>query len=90
MKSILMKLFIIGLCVSFLPIQAIAEGQTEALAIDWVHQRQCKVDKGFEVRFTADHANPDGCSNAIYQRFKCCIETFDFNISTPLNPHKRL
>ena len=71
MKSIFMKLFIIGLCVSFFPIQAIAEGQTGSHAIDFVHQRQCLPDKGFEVRLLTPHANPDGCSNNTTLELSC-------------------
>ena len=64
MKSILMKLFIIGLCVSFFPIQAIAQGgQTGFHAIESVHQRQCNPGQGFEIRLATPHANPDGCTN---------------------------
>jgi hypothetical protein len=63
MKSILIKLFIIGLCVSFFPIQAIAEGFTGAGQIEWIYLREVKSDRGLEVRFVEEHANPDGCSN---------------------------
>jgi hypothetical protein len=63
MKSILMKLFIICLCVSFFPIQAIAGGKTGAFTIEWIFQRDCDPNQGFEVRLSAAHANPDFCSN---------------------------
>ena len=63
MKSTLMKLFIIGLCVSFIPIQAIAGGFTGEFNIDWVYQRQCTDSRGFEVQLSAAHANPDACAN---------------------------
>jgi hypothetical protein len=71
MKSIFMKLFIIGLCVSFFPIQAIAEGKTGEFAIDWVHQRQCRPSQGFEIQLSAGHANPDGCADARVLELSC-------------------
>ena len=71
MKSIFMKLFIIGLCVSFFPIQAIAQGQTGSHAINWVYQRDCDAGQGFEVRLATAHANPDGCSNAFVLELSC-------------------
>jgi hypothetical protein len=72
MKSIFMKLFIIGLCVSFFPIQAIAQGgKTGAHAIEWVYQRDCDPGQGFEVRLATPHANPDGCSNAFVLELSC-------------------
>ena len=51
MKSILIKLFIIGLCVSFFPIQAIAEGWTGERQIEWLFLREGGTDRGFEVSF---------------------------------------
>jgi len=71
MKSIFMKLFIIGLCVSFFPTQAIAGGQLGPFTINWVNQRECGPSKGFEVNFGIDHPNPDGCSNPRTLELEC-------------------
>ncbi len=61
MKSILMKLFIIGLFVSFFPIQAMAEGFTDWNKVKEVYQRECTESRGFEVTLETKHANPDEC-----------------------------
>jgi hypothetical protein len=66
-----MKLFIIGLCVSFFPIQAIAEGQTGWHQIEWLFQRECKDNRGLEVRLQTAHDNPDLCSNEFVLEVKC-------------------
>ena len=75
MKSILVKLFIIGLCVCFFPIQAIAqepmEGFTGWHKIEWLYQRECTDDRGFEVTLKADHDNPAGCDNARVLEVPC-------------------
>ena len=71
MKSILLKLFIIGLCVSFFPIQAIAEGQTGFFTIDHIYQRQCTPNRGFEVLLSAPHANPDACASDRVLELSC-------------------
>ena len=72
MKSILMKLFIIGLCVSFFPIQTMAAGGfTGQHAIDWVYQRQCRPGQGFEIKLSAAHNNPDSCSDASILELSC-------------------
>ena len=72
MKSILMKLFIIGLCVSFFPIQTMAAGGfTGQLAIDWVNQRQCRPNQGFEIQLSGPHNNPDSCSDARVLELSC-------------------
>ena len=71
MKSIFMKLFMIGLCVSFLPIQAIADGFTGEFTIEHVYQRQCRDSQGFEVRLSGAHANPDGCANNRVLELSC-------------------
>ena len=71
MKSILMKLFIIGLCVSFFPIQAIAGGFTGFHQIDWLYQRQCRDSRGLELQLSTAHVNPDGCRNARVLEVRC-------------------
>ena len=71
MKSILMTLFIIGFCVSFFPIQAIADGFTGAHEIDWIFQRQCTDSRGLEIQLSTRHANPDGCTNARVLEVSC-------------------
>jgi len=72
MKSTLMKLFIIGLCVSFFPIQAFAQGGfTGFHAIESVNQRQCRPDEGLEIILATPHANPDGCSSARVLELSC-------------------
>jgi len=76
MKSILIKLFIIGLCVSFFPIQAIAEGFTGERQIEWFFMREGGSGRGFEVRFTAAHDNPDECSNAFVVEIKTRSKKF--------------
>ena len=63
MKSILMKLFIVGLCISFFTIQAGADGLTGLRFIEGVYQRQCEPGRGFEVELTEPHDNPDSCSD---------------------------
>jgi hypothetical protein len=64
MKSILIKLFIIGLCVSFFPIQAIAEGPTGPGQIEWLYARSTKENRVLEIRLVDPHENPDECDNA--------------------------
>ena len=76
MKSIFMKLFIIGLCVSFFPIQAIAGGFTGFHQIEWVYARQCRPDQNFEVQLLTPHDNPDGCSNARVLTVECKQKKF--------------
>ena len=76
MKSILMKLFIIGLCVSFFSIQAIAEGLTGFHAIEWLNQRQCTPGKGFEIKLATAHNNPDSCSSDTVLELSCDEEWY--------------
>ena len=71
MKSILMKLIVIALCVSFFPIQAIASGFTGWHQIEWLYQRQCTDSRGFEIRLETAHDNPDECSNANVLEVRC-------------------
>jgi len=73
MKSTLIKLFVIGLCVSFFPIQAIAQtgGLTGFHAIESLNQRQCRPSQGFEIILATPHANPDGCSSARVLELSC-------------------
>ena len=71
MKSILMKLIVIGFCVSFFPIQAIADGFTGAHEIDWIFQRQCTDSRGLEIQLSTPHLNPDRCRNARVLEVSC-------------------
>ena len=71
MKSILIKLFIIGLCVSFFPIQAIAEGQTGWHLVERLYQRECKANRGLEVELATAHDNPDACDSQFVLEVPC-------------------
>jgi hypothetical protein len=63
MKSILIKLFLVCLCVSFFPLQVFAEGQTGFRPIAEITQRQCTPDRGMEIHLATGHDNPDYCSS---------------------------
>jgi hypothetical protein len=73
MKSTLMKLFVIGLCVSFFPIQAIAQtgGFTGFHDIESLNQRQCRPSQGFEIILATPHTNPDGCASTRVLGLEC-------------------
>jgi hypothetical protein len=66
-----MKLFIIGLFVSFFPIQAIAGGFTGFHQIDWLYQRNCSDSRGLEIQLSTRHDNPDQCTNARVLEVRC-------------------
>jgi hypothetical protein len=84
MKSILLKLFIIGLCVSFFPIQAIAGGYTGWRTIAAVEQRECVENKGFQITFSPAHDNPDSCSSNTVVELSCSLETYNVNVAVIL------
>ena len=84
MKSILMKLFVVGLCVSFFPIQAIAGGFTGFHQIEWLYQRQCTASRGLEIRLVTEHANPDGCSNDYVLEVRCNSEAYQSAVAMSL------
>ena len=84
MKSILMKLFIIGLCVSFFPIQAIAGGFTGFHQIDWLYQRQCTEGRGLEIQLSTRHDNPDGCTSARVLELNCGILSYRASVAISL------
>lgn len=81
MKSILIKLFIIALCVSLFPIQAIAGGSTGFHQIDQVRQRECVPDNGVEITLATAHNNPDSCSNSTVLQMSCNTETYKANLA---------
>ena len=85
MKSILMKLFIIGLCVSFFPIQAIAGGFTGAVKIKELYQRQCTEGRGFEIIIGQGvNANPDGCETPEILEVRCNTRAYKSAVAISL------
>ena len=85
MKSILMKLFIIGLCVSFFPIQAIAGGFTGAVKIKELYQRQCTEGRGFEIILDQGaNLNPDGCTKPYILEVRCNTRAYKSAVAISL------
>jgi hypothetical protein len=85
MKSILTKLSLIALCVSFFPSQVIADGGfTGWRDIQWVYQRQCTPDRGFEIALKPPHANPGDCPNNFIIEIPCGVTPYDTAVDVAL------
>lgn len=75
MKSNLTKL-LFGLC-CLVPVTAFAGGSLAWMTIESMTQRECsQPNQGFEITFTAPHANPDFCSNLKTVQVNCDLPTY--------------
>ncbi len=72
------------LSLAMVPMLSIASGETGWVGIEYIHQRECTGDKGFEIDFTTVHSNADGCQNTKRVDLACDQENFDQIVSIAL------
>ncbi len=84
MKSTVCKLLMIAVCASLVPSIASSSGFTGWRDIEWVYQRQCTTDRGFEIRLTEAQDNPDGCSNPDVIEIQCAVQPYQTAVDIAL------
>ena len=84
MKPTLRNLSLTLICVSFFPSLAIADGFTGWRKVDFVYQRQCTPNRGFEIRLMPAHDNPDSCENKNVVEVPCGIPPYEAAVDMAL------
>ena len=64
-----------------LNIHIFASGSSGYIDIEQIHQRECSLDKDFEIVVKNSHLNPDNCSNDKTLNLSCDIKTYKTIVS---------
>lgn len=81
-----MKILVSAVLV-FLPTIVLASGSTGYQTVLTLQQRECSGDRGFQITLSADHQNPDGCSNSRVLDIACDSPAFNQMVAMTLTAY---